>query len=241
MPSISGGVVFVSNGAAGLSRALAFQLAQRGFHVLVGVRSKGERASFAYAQRKGLELLDFDMADPASYGVLVQRLRQLESELDRPLTGLLLDLESERLRPNSRLCGQNALLDVHTLDTCHRSLVRGPVRLLSALWHLRKLQSDERGGRARSKGLELPDTEAPANSDKSSSAGPVDLEGLRVVALGTNASAAAASSPLLFQGLLLDLLAGLAPAPSAAWGEARNYSVSLVLSAPQPAEGSGAE
>ena len=50
------------------------------------------------------------------------------------------------------------------------------------------------------------------------------------------------ASRLLFQGLLLDLLAGLAPAPSAAWGEARNYSVSLVLSAaPQPSEGSGAE
>lgn len=81
----------MSNGAAGAARDASFSLAQHGYHVLLGVRNKRERGSFSYVSRKGIELIDFDMEDQGTYPGLVDRLRTIRRDLDRPLIGIVLN------------------------------------------------------------------------------------------------------------------------------------------------------
>jgi len=45
-----------------------------------------------YESRKGLEVILFDLADPTTLVSLIYRLRQVEKELDRRLSGVLINL-----------------------------------------------------------------------------------------------------------------------------------------------------
>lgn len=86
------GVVFVSDGAKGSVREASIELAKHGYHVLVGCKTEAEIRSFAFDSRKGLELIKFDIANPATFVTLVYRLRQIRRDLDRPLVGVVLNL-----------------------------------------------------------------------------------------------------------------------------------------------------
>jgi len=86
------GVVFFANGVTGSSRLTAYELARRGFHILIAVRDQAERRSYSYSLRKGMELINFDISDPSTYPALVDRLRYIKRGLHRPLSGILINL-----------------------------------------------------------------------------------------------------------------------------------------------------
>lgn len=86
------GVIFVSDGAKGSVREASIELAKHGYHVLVGCKTDAEIRSFAFDSRKGLEMIKFDIANPATFVTLVYRLRQIRRDLDRPLVGVVLNL-----------------------------------------------------------------------------------------------------------------------------------------------------
>ena len=44
-----------------------------GYHVLAGVQSEAEQKSFLYDSRKGLEVVLFDLTDPATLVNLIYR------------------------------------------------------------------------------------------------------------------------------------------------------------------------
>lgn len=92
IPVRKDGVIFVSDGAKGSVREASIELAKHGYHVLVGCKSDAEIRSFAFDSRKGLELIKFDIANPATFVTLVYRLRQIRRDLDRPLVGIVLNL-----------------------------------------------------------------------------------------------------------------------------------------------------
>lgn len=92
VPVRKDGVIFVSDGAKGSVREASIELAKHGYHVLVGCKSEAEIRSFAFDSRKGLELIKFDIANPATFVTLVYRLRQIRRDLDRPLVGIILNL-----------------------------------------------------------------------------------------------------------------------------------------------------
>jgi hypothetical protein len=98
------GVLFVSNAAYGQARNLVYELASHGYHILVGVRNKRERNSFSYAMRKGVELIDFDMGDPATYVDLVYRLRKIRRDLDRPFAGMVVNLNGITYPDTHTIC-----------------------------------------------------------------------------------------------------------------------------------------
>lgn len=95
-PLRSDGVLFISHASSGPAREAALLLPRFGFHVLIGVKDKAERRSFLYSMRKGVELIDFDMADPSTYPNLIYRLRHIRRDLDRPVVGLVLNLAGQR-------------------------------------------------------------------------------------------------------------------------------------------------
>lgn len=95
-PLRSDGVLFISHASSGPAREAALLLPRFGFHVLIGVKDKTERRSFLYSMRKGVELIDFDMADPSTYPNLIYRLRHIRRDLDRPVAGLVLNLAGQR-------------------------------------------------------------------------------------------------------------------------------------------------
>lgn len=86
------GVIFFSNGVDGRAREVAFSLARRGYHVLLGVRTIQEKATFAYVQQKGVEIILFSLEDPSSYQPVIDRLRKIRRDLDRPLSGIVVNL-----------------------------------------------------------------------------------------------------------------------------------------------------
>lgn len=92
VPVRKDGVIFVSDGAKGSIRQASIELAKHGYHVLVGCKTDAEIRSFAYDTRKGLELIKFDIADPATFVTLIYRLRQIRRDLDRPIVGIVLNL-----------------------------------------------------------------------------------------------------------------------------------------------------
>lgn len=91
MPVRRDGVVFVSDGSRGGVRDATIELAKLGYHVLVGVKSKEEARSFVYDQRKGLETIQFDIADPVTLASVINRLREIRRDLDRPIVGLIIN------------------------------------------------------------------------------------------------------------------------------------------------------
>lgn len=94
-PSVApngGGVFFFTDGAKGKARLAALEVARRGGYALVGVQSDTELRSFALDQRKGLEPILFDVSDPAALIPIVHRLRQLQHDLQRPLSGVVINL-----------------------------------------------------------------------------------------------------------------------------------------------------
>ncbi len=86
------GVVFVTDGAKGAAKNVAIEIARRGGFALVGVKSEVELRSLALDKRKGLEGIIFDIADTATLVPVINRIRLLEHELSRPLTGVLMNL-----------------------------------------------------------------------------------------------------------------------------------------------------
>lgn len=97
VPVRKDGVIFVSDGAKGSIRQASIELAKHGYHVLVGCKTDAEIRSFAYDTRKGLELIKFDIADPATFVTLIYRLRQIRRDLDRPIVGIVLNLAGKKL------------------------------------------------------------------------------------------------------------------------------------------------
>lgn len=91
-PARRDGVIFVSDGAKGIARESSLELAKLGYHVLVGVKSEEEKRSFAFESRKGLEVILFDVAEPATLVTLVYRLQQIRRDLDRPMVGVVINL-----------------------------------------------------------------------------------------------------------------------------------------------------
>lgn len=92
IPTRRDGVLFFSDGAKGVARESALELAKQGYHVLVGVKSEDEKRSFAFESRKGLEIILYDIADPSTLANLVYRLRQIKRDLDRPTVGVILNV-----------------------------------------------------------------------------------------------------------------------------------------------------
>jgi len=84
-------VIFVTAGSSGVSQEAVLELAKNGYYVLVGVATPLERKSFTYLQRKGLELVHFDLLDPTTYPDVVYRLRHIRRDLDRPLGGMIIN------------------------------------------------------------------------------------------------------------------------------------------------------
>eukprot|EP01039_Chlorochromonas_danica_P004588 gene4588-5030_t len=138
-----GGVVFFSNGVDGRAREAAFSLARRGYHVLLGVRTLQEKASFAYVQQKGVETILFSIEDPSSYQPVIDRLRRIRRDLDRPLAGIVVNLAEEGL--NDSCHNSNQDITVKKVDECYRRTVRASLRMLEALWELRRSQSIHEG------------------------------------------------------------------------------------------------
>lgn len=91
-PARRDGVIFVSDGAKGIARESSLELAKLGYHVLVGAKSEEEKRSFAFESRKGLEVILFDVAEPATLVALIYRLQQIRRDLDRPMVGVVINL-----------------------------------------------------------------------------------------------------------------------------------------------------
>mmetsp|Transcript_25563 Transcript_25563/g.36661 ORF Transcript_25563/g.36661 Transcript_25563/m.36661 type:complete len:240 (+) Transcript_25563:324-1043(+) len=85
-----------------------------------------------YESRKGLEVILFDLADPTTLVSLIYRLRQVEKELDRRLSGVLINLFDfvEDHREDADL------VDIAVLDGNYKALLKGPVRLLQTIFEL---------------------------------------------------------------------------------------------------------
>lgn len=91
-PARPTGVVFISHAASGPVREAVYTLSRYGYQVLVGVKDKVERRSYLYSLRKGIELIDFDVADPATYPPLIYRLRHIRRDLDRPVVAAVINI-----------------------------------------------------------------------------------------------------------------------------------------------------
>lgn len=84
-------VVFITDGAKGVTREAAVTLATYGYHVLIGVKSEAEKKSFLYENGKGIESIVFDIADPATLPAVVYRIREIHRDFERPLSGVVIN------------------------------------------------------------------------------------------------------------------------------------------------------
>lgn len=101
LPPNRDGVIFITSGSSGIAHEAILELTKHGYYVLVGVASNLDRKAFTYVQRKGLELIKFDMMDPTMYPDLVYRLRHIRRDLDRPLSGIIINLSGKLLNQTS--------------------------------------------------------------------------------------------------------------------------------------------
>jgi len=85
--------IFITDASSGYAREAALLLSQQGFHVLAGVKTESQRRSFVYdvASRKGLEPVVVDISDPGQLADLLYRIRQVASDRQRPLYGVLVN------------------------------------------------------------------------------------------------------------------------------------------------------
>ena len=152
------GAVVITDAAYGHARQTALLLADQGFHVLAGVRTKAEERSFMYDARKGLEPFRMDLTEPNEIAKLYYRLRFVNAELRRPLYGILVNtadsvLDADKakapsppmLRDLSAVGGFNAthmqlvakqVIDVPALDDGYNWSVKGPLRVLQGALEL---------------------------------------------------------------------------------------------------------
>ena len=128
VPVRKDGVIFISDGAKGSARQASIELAKHGYHVLVGCKTESEIRSFAFDSRKGLELIKFDLADPATFVTLIYRLRQIRRDLDRPIVGIVLNLVGYLEDYGGEV--STDYLNIISMDRHYKALFKGPVRLL---------------------------------------------------------------------------------------------------------------
>ena len=89
--SVDGSCIFISNAASKIGRELVFYFADLGIHVLAGVKSAAEMKYFMFQSPKGLELIIFDMNDPATLATVVYRIKEISWDLGRTFLGVILD------------------------------------------------------------------------------------------------------------------------------------------------------
>ena len=118
LPVCRGGAVLITDAAYGVARETALLLADQGVYVLAAVRTKAELKSFAYEERKGLEILVADPVDPNEVAKMFYRIKQIKNDLQRPLSAVIintadsvLDLDSIVSMREKHHQGQEAELD----------------------------------------------------------------------------------------------------------------------------------
>lgn len=115
-PVNKGSTVLITDAAHGFARELALHLAHSGFHVLAGVRTESEARSFIFDSRKGLEPVLFDINEPALIAKVIYRIKQVRLELDRPLSGLILNIAGDKIVLHSNFDIYFTMLELQFTD-----------------------------------------------------------------------------------------------------------------------------
>lgn len=156
-----GVVIFITDGAKGFAREAALELSDSkyGFHVLVGVKSEAELKSFAYESKKGLEPIIFDIADPTTLVNIVYRLRTIKKSLYRDLGGIIINL-ADFMIDHMEEKSKHQVVDTNYLDSHHKGLLKGPTRLLEAVFDwIRHERSEKEKEQAEASNIAYTDKE----------------------------------------------------------------------------------
>lgn len=133
LPVCRDGAVLITDAAYGVARETALLLADQGVYVLAAVRTKAELKSFAYEERKGLEIIVADPVDPNEVAKMFYRIKQIKNDFQRPLSAVIintadsvLDLDSvQGMREQYRLKEEKDLDDLVDGKTVQPKAGRG--------------------------------------------------------------------------------------------------------------------
>ena len=242
-----GGTVLVTD-ATGVGREVCHELARQGIHVLAGVPTEQDKSLFLFDTNKGIEPIVFNLEEPQDIVTVLYRTRELIQQLDRPLTGIVLNtlymdaaggggaMSVTRRKVMDSHLKQPVFvggLDIHfdlsltEYDRATRALVRGFVRLIDATVQMWREPTIHPGR------LVLL---APAHHHLWDSHGATAARGrgsrLEVVASSTlKGYLAQVPASLARQGLDVSLVTVLAPVVGAAMDEATDHEPAWALGA----------
>jgi hypothetical protein len=165
------GTILVTSAASRAIRNAGLELAKHGSHVLFGVQSADQRKALtAYTGRKGIELIKFDMYDPSTFPDVIYRLRIIKRDLQRPLTGVVINLMDylDQVKDSRAI----DLMEAKEIENVYKHSFSSPMKTVQAFLHLAKHQNEE------SEGPEPESEETEVAKDGAWNAG-----GLRIVVL----------------------------------------------------------
>ncbi len=166
------GTVLVTSAASGAIRNAGVELAKHGSHVLFGFQSADQRKALtAYTGRKGIELIKFDMYDPSTFPDVIYRLRIIKRDLQRPLTGIVINLMDylDHVKDSRAI----DLMEAKEIENVYKHSFSSPMKTVQAFLHLAKHQNED---------SEEPDPDSEETTEVSKD-GPWNAGGLRIVVL----------------------------------------------------------
>lgn len=117
-------IAFVTS-SVGPGREIALSLADRGYHVVLGVSSESERKSFNYIYNKGLETILFDMKESSHVADVMYRVEDISRKLHRKLSTVVFVGDSDIYGIDSF-----QLLDIANIHDGYLKNMLGPVRII---------------------------------------------------------------------------------------------------------------
>lgn len=130
----SNGIIFISDGSIGFTRNLAFDLIEKGYYVIIGVKTQHEKDSFIYELRKGLDIALFDINIPQDLAKIIFYIREIELKLQRYLNCLIINNIDEikyyhELDLTNKKKEKYNEFDMNDMDNSYKRFFKGFYRL----------------------------------------------------------------------------------------------------------------